>query len=302
MKYQTVPMTLLCSAVLLLTGRCALASNSPSDAANGPVTTYPAQGVVEKIAPNHRQMTVHHQAIPGYMMEMTMNFPVKNPEEIAAITVGDKIAFTLNVGKETEWIDHIRPVGHSDKPLSSATAIPTAHLAKLKLGDKRPDGEFIAANCRILHFSDFRGKVVAFTFFFTRCPIPDYCPLMNRNFEKTRALLLSSPADASKWLLLSLSFDGSFDHPDVLSAYAKNYRHDNPDHWLFGTASPKTLAEIGAPLGLMIMNQGNSMAHNLRTVVLDANGRVFYQFNDNSWTPSQLAEVMQEALKKTSDK
>ena len=125
---------------------------------------------------------------------------------------------------------------------------------------------------------------------------------MNRNFEKTREKLLSSNADASKWQLLSLSFDGSFDHPEVLSAYAKSYRTDNPHHWLFGTASHKTLAEIGAPLGLMIMNQGNSMAHNLRTIVIDSHGRVFHQFNDNSWTSTQLADVMQEALRKTSEK
>jgi len=35
---------------------------------------------------------------------------------------------------------------------------------------------------------------------------------------------------------------------------------------------------------------------------LDKNGRIFHQFNDNSWTPSQLAEVMQEALKETPEK
>ena len=302
MKSSSVCLTLLCSLLFLFIVRSAVASSSPSEVTQGPVTTYPVQGVVEKIAPNDREATIHHQAIPGYMMEMTMDFVVRDPGELAGLKPGDKISFTLNVGKETAWIDHISKTGHSDKPHSDDQPKPTDDLSRLTPGDKLPDGDFIAENGRILHFSDFRGKVVAFTFFFTRCPIPDYCPLMNRNFEKTREMLLSSTADPSTWQLLSLSFDGSFDHPEVLSAYAKNYRHDNPDHWLFGTASAKTLAQVGAPLGLRVMNQGASMAHNLRTVVIDPCGRVFYQFNDNSWTPSQLADVMQEALKKTSDK
>lgn len=294
MKFLSTHVTILCALFFLFTDRSVLAEAS--------VTTHSVQGVVEKIAPDHHQVRVHHQAIPGYMMEMTMDFPVKNPEELATITAGDKITFTLNVSKESAWIDHIHPVGHSNKAPSSDAAKPSDDLSKLTPGDKLPDGDFITEEGRILHFSDFRGKVVAFTFFFTRCPIPDYCPLMNRNFEKTRALLLSSKADASKWQLLSLSFDGGYDHPEVLSAYAKAYRHENPDHWLFGTASAKTLAQIGTPLGLRVMNQGSSMAHNLRTVVIDPNGRVFHQFNDNSWTPAQLADVMQEALKQPSDK
>ena len=302
MKSQCSRMTLLCSVLLLVTARGVLFSSTPPTVAESTVTTYPVQGVVEKIAPDHQLATIHHQTIPGYMMEMTMNFPVKNPEELAGVNVGDKITFTLHVAEETDWIDHLHTEGHSLKTPSDDVAPPVARLSNLKLGDKLPDGDFVTENGATMHFSDFHGTVVAFTFFFTRCPLPDYCPLMNRNFEKTRKILLSSPTETSKWQLLSLSFDGGFDHPEVLSAYAKSYRNDTADHWIFGTASAKTLAEVGAPLGLMIMNQGGSMAHNLRTVVLDKNGRIFHQFNDNSWTPSQLAEVMQEALKETPEK
>jgi protein SCO1/2 len=293
MKSSSILLTLLCPLLLLFTERDSFAGDS--------VSTHPVQGVLEKIAADQHQATIHHQSIPGYMMEMTMDFPVRDPGELAGLKAGDKISFTLNVGKETEWIDHLRLVEPSGKPDSGIIAPPSERLSNLKTGDELPDGDFVAEDGRTLHFSDFRGKVVAFTFFFTRCPIPDYCPLMNRNFEKTRELLLSSTMDPSKWQLLSLSFDGSFDHPEVLSAYAKAYRHENSDHWIFGTASPKTLAQVAAPLGLMVMSQGKSMAHNLRTVVIDAQGRVFHQFNDNSWTSAQLAKVMQEALNTTSD-
>jgi len=226
-----------------------------------------------------------------------MDFPVRNPEELAGISVGDKLTFTLKVSKDNDWIDNIHREGPAAQVTTTTRQVSGEKISKLKTGDKLPDGDFVTEDGRTMHFADFQGKVVAFTFFFTRCPLPDYCPLMNRNFKQTRDILLSSPGVPTNWDLISLSFDAGFDHPEVLSSYAKNYRADNPDRWLFGVASAKTLAEVASPLGLMILNQGAGIAHNLRTVVLDAHGRIYRQFNDNQWTPQQLAKVMLEAMK-----
>ncbi len=302
MNFLLPRISLLAAFVLIVTTKAVFSASTPPTTSQTEPSTYSVRGVVEKIAPDHRSVTIHHQAIPGYMMEMTMDFPVKNPQELEGIAAGDKISFTLNVTAETAWINHILAEGHANTTLPLQTESQTAPLTKLTVGDKVPDGDFVTEDGRTLHFSDFRGKVMAVTFFFTRCLIPDYCPLMNRNFEKTRALLLSSNPGSSKWQLLSLSFDGAFDNPRILTAYAKHYRSSQDDRWLFGTASPKTLAEVGAPLGLKIIKQGDSIAHNLRTLVLDADGRVIHQFNDNSWTPSQLVEIMQAALAKVSEK
>ena len=43
-------------------------------------------GVVEQIAPDRRTVTIHHQNIPGYMTEMTMDFNVKNTNELNGIS------------------------------------------------------------------------------------------------------------------------------------------------------------------------------------------------------------------------
>ena len=280
----------------------AFASDSPSTNGEGDFQTYEAQGVVEKVAQDHHQMTIHHQAIPNYMSEMTMDFTVKNPEALAGISAGDKITFLLTVGKDTAWIDGIKKLGHTNESTASTTVISSDHPSKLIDGDQLPDGDFVTEDGNTIHFSDFRGKVLAFTFFFTRCPLPDYCPLMNRDFVKTREILLSSPDTPKNWQLLSLSFDGEFDDPKVLSTYAKNFRGDDQDHWIFGTASNKTLASVGAPLGLMIMRQGENTAHNLRTIVLDTHGRIYQQFNGNQWTPQELAQAIKRALETSSNK
>ena len=33
------------------------------------------------------------------------------------------------------------------------------------------------------HLSDWRGRALAVTFIYTRCPLPDFCPLMDRQFK-----------------------------------------------------------------------------------------------------------------------
>ena len=86
--------------------------------------------------------------------------------------------------------------------------------------DETPsDSSSTAPRRRLVHLADFRGNAVVLTFFFTRCPLPTYCPLMNRNFAQARALLLAASGAPSNWQFLSVSFDPAFDTPQTLAAY-----------------------------------------------------------------------------------
>jgi protein SCO1 len=221
-------------------------------------------------------------------MEMTMDFPVHDEHLFDGFIPGDQIDFTLKVTDDEAWIATAERTGHT-------TVTPPADeapLANLKPGDMLPDAEFIAEDGRHVHFSDFRGKVVIFTFFFTRCPLPNYCPLMNRHFADTRRLLTSEPAAPKNWQFLSISFDSDFDQPQTLASYADFYRQHDNDRWLFVAATPETLAHFAAPLGLVVVRQDNNITHNLRTVVADPQGRLFRQFNDNQWTTRELADAV----------
>jgi len=259
--------------------------------------SYSARGVVEQIAPDRRQVTIHHQAIPGYMMEMTMDFPVQNTNELNGISPGDKITFTLVVGETNDWIENIRRTGRTTEVMTNTMMQMLGMMPELRPGDLLPDGELLTENDRRIHFSNFRGKAVAFTFFFTRCPLPNYCPLMNRNFAATRDLILSVNNAPTNWELLSISFDPQFDTPQILSEYAGAYRGDNTAHWLFADATTNTLARLAPRLGLIIMRQGNNISHNLRTVVIDSQGRIYKQFDGNQWTPQELAGAILEATR-----
>ncbi len=171
------------------------------------------------------------------------------------------------------------------------------HVAEpeLAVGDTLPDYEFTDEYARPVRFSGFHGRVVAFTFFFTSCPLPDFCVRMNRNFLETQKILLAATNAPANWQLLSISFDDSFDTPQILAGYAKFYRGDDTNRWLFAVASTNTLAGLAPKVDLSFWREGGTISHNMRTVVLDPNGKISRQFDGNDWTPDQLANAIRDA-------
>jgi protein SCO1/2 len=232
------------------------------------------------------------------MPAMTMEFPVKNTNELNGISLSDEITCKLVVNGNDDWIEDIHFVAHQIEDVTHNTFVFHVPSAELKPGDLLPDCEFMSEDGSTVHFSDFRGKVVAFSFFFSRCPLPDYCPRMSRNFQETRQLLLSMSNAPTNWQLLSISFDPGFDDQEVLTNYADFYRNGDANHWLFAAAPTNTLAHLAPQLDLMIMRDGdNIMSHNLRTVVLDPQGRIFRQLDGNQWTPQQLTDAIIQAAR-----
>ena len=74
--------------------------------------------------------------------------------------------------------------------------------------------------------SDFHGQALAITFFFTRCPMPDFCPRLSKNFQEASKKLSARADIPTNWHFLSVSFDPEFDTPEVLKNYGKQYQYD----------------------------------------------------------------------------
>ncbi len=286
---------LVLSALILAAGCNPESSAPPATTATN--QTYSVHGVVEAIPPDHRHATIKHEKIPGYMAAMTMDFSVRDTNALTGIAPGDEINFTLVVTTNDDWIENIQRTGKA-----GVTAPAGWHLAEpdLGVGDTLPDYGFLSEAGQPVRFSDFRGSAVAFTFFFTSCPLPEYCPRMNRNFSEARKLLSTGTNAVTNWEMLSISFDSSFDTPQVLSGYAKFYRGEDTNHWLFAVASTNTLASLAPKVDLNFWRANGSISHNLRTVVMDGTGKITHQFDGNDWTPQQLADAIRAAARTSS--
>lgn len=262
-------------------------------AAPGTNEVHELRGVLRAIAPDHRTARIQHEAVPGYMPAMTMSFNVADTNELAGLAPGVTVTFTLTTTADSHSISHLRKVAAATAAAAAAPAKVTVDPPhELKEGDLLPDADLTGEDGKTVRFSDFRGRALALTFFFTRCPLPEFCPRMSTGFAEARAKM-RTPQAPGNWEFLSISFDPDFDTPAMLAGYAAGYRGGDADRWKFAAAPRPALRVIGPLLDLTVQREKDGgITHNLRTVVLDTKGRIFRQFDGNSWTPAELAAAM----------
>ncbi|MGI8965714.1 MAG: SCO family protein, partial [Limisphaerales bacterium] len=80
----------------------------------------------------------------------------------------------------------------------------------------------------------------------------------------------------------------------VLKNYAEKYKYD-PSHWSFLTGELIDITAIAQQFGQTFWREGESINHNLRTVVIDAKGRVQKILPSDKWTSDELVEEMLKA-------
>ncbi len=142
--------------------------------------------------------------------------------------------------------------------------------------------------------SDFQGQALAVTFFFTRCPIPDYCPRLAKNFQEASARLSRITGGPTNWHFLSVSFDTEFDSPRVLKAYGEMYHYD-PAHWSFLTGSAESVGELARLSDVKFEREAGSFNHNFRTLIIDAAGHLQMVFPTGGDLSSAMVDEILKA-------
>ena len=257
---------------------------------------HPAKGVVIEIAPG--KITIKHEAIPGYMQGMTMPFDVKDTNELTGLQPGDPVSFRVIVSGNEGWIDDLQKIGaRTNLPPVTAPFHVAREVEPLNEGDLLPEYHFTNQLGHAVSTSQFKGQALAITFLFTRCPFPNFCPLMANNFGAVQKKLLTMPDAPANWHLLTISFDPEFDTPEVLQKYAEAHGAD-PRRWTFATGALGEVTAMGEQFGLAFWKeQAGIISHNLRTVVIDPSGRVQKIFTGNDWQPEDLAAELVKAAK-----
>ncbi len=276
---------------------CGHAQPLPPGAPATNAHAYRVQGVIKSLPEDGKSAVIRHDEIPNYMAAMTMQFTVRDTNALRRIAVGDRVSFQLLVTENESWIEGLEVLG---KEPTTVAAAPNPGLqptvSPLRVGDVLPDIVLTNQDGRTIEFKQFRGQALAFTFIFTRCPLPEYCPRMSTQFKAAAGVLVARTNGPVNWHLVSISFDPEFDSPEVLKAYSSHYGRD-PAHWDFATASRSQLDGLERMCGLLAQKNGGGFDHNLRTVVADSQGRVVKIFIGNQWTGEELADEMVGAAK-----
>jgi protein SCO1/2 len=251
---------------------------------------YPLSGRVVAIDTKARQIIVAHEEIPGFMDKMTMGFTPQHERDLQRVSSGDWIEGTLHVGENRSYLEILviqRSLDGGDaspKPRSGAQP-----------GDAVPDAALITHSGRRVRLSDYRGRTVALTFIFTRCPLPDFCPRMSDNFSRIAKSLGKDSGARDRYQLLTVSFDPAYDTPEVLARNRALFRpKEDPAAvpWDFVTGTDTEIRRLADFLGLTYEGEDLDIVHNLRTAVVDSEGKVVEVWGGNDWKPEQVLRAL----------
>ena len=282
-------------ALFVLAG-CHSGQKPPSQADTGQIfKVYHLRGKVVSTDAAKGEVTLDHEAIPGFMEAMTMPYKLKDASILGELHPSDVITADVLVSQDPDaeiLLDHIVVVAQAkpDYPPKVSSHVPAPDEAvpdfKLRNQDGRP-----------IHLGQFKGKALLVTFIYTRCPSPEFCPRVTRNFAALEKMMAANPGVYAKSHLLSVSFDPEHDTPERLRAYGVMYMGSDAKnafaHWELAVPEKPVLAEMATFFGLgMTAGADTMITHTLSTTLIGPNGKVVRFYPGNEWTPEQvLADV-----------
>lgn len=255
---------------------------------------YELRGRIVSFDRAQQQVVISHGDVPGLMEGMTMPFTLREESAYDVMKGGSSIQATLVVDEGRSWLEN--PVISDAQPETIAGTVDAAQPAEPTVGDALPAFTLLNQDTKHVRLASYHGKILAITFIYTRCPLPDYCALMSANFAQLNRALSQEPALAQKVQLLSVTLDPAYDTPKVLrsygAAYTENYSSEKFARWEFATGEPDEVHRLASFFGLIYDRQGDQITHSLRTAVVTPDGKLYKLYRGNEWKPDEMLNEM----------
>ncbi|QMV20193.1 redoxin domain-containing protein [Granulicella sp. 5B5] len=275
--------------------------SKPSGSASATATKqYPVRGTVMGVDTKGNDVSFTNEDIPGFMTPMTMNYAVTDPAALSELHPGDKIAATLLVDEDAAGAENLRLKDIVVVGEANINIKPTVQYHLPAAGDEVPSFKLLNQSGRAIDLKQYRGKVVALTFIYTRCPLADYCPRMSHNFAQIDKALAADPALYAKTHLLSVSFDPTYDTPKVLKSYGEAYTgryvKETFQHWEFAVPPAAELPKVEQWFDVGVTpGENGTLQHSLSTVVIGRDGKVVAFWPTNDWSPAEVLAKIKAA-------
>jgi protein SCO1/2 len=273
---------ILVAAVLLVAAGCA---RTP---------TYELRGQVLAVDESRKDITIKHGDIQGFMPAMTMAFRVTDARLLEGRRPGDLVTATLVVSESTPYLSALAATGHA--PLTEPGPVART-MSVLEPGALVPDVPLVDESGAALSLGEWRGRALAVTFTYSRCPLPDFCPRMDRQFAAVQRVVLSESGLRDSVALLSISVDPQFDTPQVLAAHARESGAD-PRVWRFLTGERAAIGRLAEGFGVSVFREGTApgdITHSIRTAVVKPDGTLSTILHGTDWSSATLLQALRAA-------
>lgn len=292
MRYCLIPLFLL---ALLASGSSCRRQDVAEPVAPPSRDIYAVTGMVYSVHPGDHRVVVDHQEVAGYMDAMRMSFTVRDTNALVGLIPGEEITFNMIVTDDDSWIEDIKETGVAKNILPDNAGI---HIARdvepLEPGDELPDYPFVNEQGKAVQLNDYRGNALVVSFLFTRCPLPQFCPLTARKLVETQDQLLQNPGAPDNWRILAVSIDPEYDTPARLKQFGESYGYD-PARFSLLTGERIDVGALAEQFGLLFWSEQGTVNHNLRTIVIGADGTVRTNMVGNEWAVDTLVREVRAA-------
>lgn len=260
-----------------------------------PPKRYALKGQVLALDATKNELAISHEDIPNFMPAMTMVYPVASASLMSGRTPGELITATLEVQNSIGLLVEITHAGTAPLPSENQAAMA---FGVLDVGGEFPDTALIDQANRRRSISEWKGVPYVVTFTYTRCPLPNFCPLMDQNFLTLQRRLADDTLLRGRVKLISVTFDPQHDTPAVLAAHAAKLKADT-NVWTFLTGDLVTVERFAGRFGIGVLRDAASPAeitHNLRTALVGADGKIVKVYSGSDWTPGTLLADLRDVL------
>ncbi len=262
-------------------------------------------GLVLKVNPVHKSMTVSCRSVPGYMDAMIMPFEVRDSKLLDGIKPGATIDFTVVVNGNSSYAENVRvhhyqnlepePLEAQRLAIVSGLANPAFVANTLISGQQVPDFSLTDQARHAITFTQFRGKVVVLSFAYVRCPNPAYCFRLTSNLGTLQKRFVDRLG--RELVLLTIIVDPVHDQNGAIRDYAEIW-HADPRSWHFLTGPLPDVQRVSHMFGMDFWNEEGFLTHSFHTVIVDRQGKLFANLEGNQFTSKQLGDLVQTALKR----
>ena len=139
---------------------------------------------------------------------------------------------------------------------------------------------------------DLRGNYVFLSFIYTRCPLPQMCPL-TVTLNKKLAKEWPKKFKKKPLKILMLTLDPEYDTPKVMKEFAVK-RGLDLNQFVLATSNSQVLNDFGTFFQVVKRVEGQGMiGHNLISVLLSPKLEVIQSFAENQWNPNKVFQAVE---------
>lgn len=296
MKHKTTGKSGRSVLRILVVAACAFLVGCSAAPDESRLQRYELKGKIVSFNKAQQQVIVQHEEVPGFMEAMTMPFTLREDSAFDVMRVGDEIQATLVVDNERTRLEN--PIITQAIPTSATTATPPKGPTEPEIGANAPDATLVNQDGKQIKLQQYRGRALVVTFIYTRCPLPDYCTLMSKNFAEINRELDKLPELRERSHLLSITLDPAYDSPKVLRSYGaahtENYQGEKFEGWEFATGKHEEIQRVANFLGLSYTQEGEQINHSLRTAIIAPDGKLYKLYRGNEWKPAEVINDLRE--------